>query len=463
MNKNLIALFFIICGLYFSCSKASKFDNVPQNTGTKDTSKQSTGTKDTSKQSGTALVKIELLSGGGQTDTIGNPLSNPIIVKVTKNGTPTSGYSVQFQASGCNQDNIISTFSQPDGTAGYVWSLANDVGQQSLKAYVLNSNNQKADSVTVTATGLTTGHGWHNSGCSLQSSFSASAFCKLSSGRLFTCYNGGKTYLRYSDDNGVSWNAVKSLGNGHTITWVMATPSDELFAFTEGNDGTFHSTDAGKTWSNLGVPPFNTEIFSSIVCTSSGKLIAASSVTPPLCISVDKGITWASVPFSAFVPQNMNSPSFHDPIEDKDGNLYIVEQQNGNMFKSADGGKIWNLVPETGYNAPGDVFSLYIDNNNWFYKSTVQFQPGIYISKDKGGTYNMLIPGSPVSEAENMSIQSDGNFYYEAGPNLYLYDQASNSVKTIFGSGNAGPYVVAKNNNIVVGNLGKGYIKYYTK
>jgi len=445
MNKNIIATLFVICLIYVSCSKTSKSDNGPQKTDT-------------------PPIKIELVSGGGQTDTIGNPLSSPITVKVTQNGTPMSGYSVQFQASGCNKDDIISTISQPDGTAGYIWSLSSEVGQQSLKAYVLNSSNQKIDSVTTTATGLSTGPGWHRSGCSLQGSSSAVAFCKLSTGRLYTCFGGIKTYLRYSDDNGVSWNAVKSLGNSHTITDVISSPSDELFVLTEGTDGTFYSNDAGQTWSNLGVPPFNTGSFTTIVCTPSGKLIATTVSQTPVYISPDKGKTWSAINNSAFVPQNNTRPLFNNPTEDQDGNLYVVEQQNGNIFMSVDAGKTWNLVIETGYNAPGDVFSLYIDNNNWFYKSTVQFQPGIYISKDKGTTYTMLIHLPPASDIENMSMQSDGNFYYEdIARGLYSYDGNSSKLIYPYGGTFVQPYIVAKNNNIIFANEGQGYIRYYTK
>src|SRR5665213_3513140 len=117
MNKNLVFLFFIANLLYISCSKVNKSDSSPQNT-VAPPAKTDTSTVKTD----TVPIKVQLVSGGGQTDTIGKPLVNPIIVKVTRNGMPVSGYSVQFQASGCNQDNIISTLSQPDGTADYIWS-----------------------------------------------------------------------------------------------------------------------------------------------------------------------------------------------------------------------------------------------------------------------------------------------------------------------------------------------------
>lgn len=444
MNKRLITSLLIICQLYFSCSKINESEITPARVDT-------------------SLVKLTLVSGTGQADTIGNSLPNRIIVKVTKNGVPTNGYTVQFVASGCNQTDTISTPSQPDGTAVYDWSLSGEVGQQSMTAYVLNSNSQKVDSVKATATALATGSGWHHSACSVQVSSSPNAFCKLSTGRLFTCFGGGKTYLRYSDDNGVSWYAVKSLGNTHVISEVLSTPDDKIFALTQGSDGIYYSNNAGTNWSRLGIS-FNTGLFGSIVYTASKKLIATSGVNPPFSISADLGKTWTGTPFSAFIPQNMNNPIFVDPTEDRDGNLYIVERQNGNLFKSKDLGKTWTMVPETGYNFPGDVFAFYIDNNNWFYKSTQQFSPGIYLSKDNGITYNLIVHYSPIDEIANMSFQSDGNFYYEnMGSGLYSYD--GNLSKLVFGYREAilQPYIIAKNNNIIIANTGQLHILYYSK
>jgi hypothetical protein len=439
VNKNPIAAILTACLLYYSCSKTNEPDNGPQNAGDQQ-------------------VKIELISGNDQTDTIGNPLRYPIMVKVTQNGLPVTGFSVQFQASGCNEDQIISTASQPDGTAGYTWSLSGEVGKQSMKVYVLNSHDQKLDSVVATATALSTRLGWHNSGCSLQGSASATAFCKLSSGKLFAGYRTGKTYLRYSDDNGISWNAVKSLGNNHFIANIISSPSDELFAFTSG-DGVFYSNNSGQTWSNLGTPPFNADLMTSAIVTPTGKLMVTSGDIP-LCISVDKGKTWTAIGNTTFVPQNPNNPLFNNPAEDQSGNLYVVEQQNETIFKSTDAGKTWKPIGE-----PGSDFSFYIDNNNWFYKSISYINGGVYVSKDNGAIYNQLTTYAK-DYMENMSVQSDGNFYYEdLDRGLYSYDSVSKSVRLIFPFTSSGlqSYIIAKNNNIIVANSGKPYIKYYTK
>ncbi len=112
MNKRLIISLSIICVLYFRCSKSKQ--PGPQN-------------------GGTSAVKIEITSGGGQTDTVGHLLANPIAIKVTQNGLPLNGYTVVIQGSGCNADSITTTFTRPTGVVDYNWYLAGDVGQRVFK------------------------------------------------------------------------------------------------------------------------------------------------------------------------------------------------------------------------------------------------------------------------------------------------------------------------------------------
>lgn len=446
MTKKPVSTLLSICLLFAGCSKVSDSVNNPRKVNTPD-----------------STIKITLVSGDNQTDTIGNPLKSNVIVKVTQNGTPVSGYTVMFQGSGCNEENIISTVSQPDGTIDYIWSLAGDVGQQTLKAVLLDSNNQKADSVTATATAVATTSGWHNSACSV--GLGRPLFCKISTGRVFATYIGEKDYLKYSDDNGISWKNIKSLGNTHVINYAIPTSSDELFVFT--SDGIFYSNNEAQTWSNLGVPPWINNIIQSATYTPSGKLIVSFSSGFPLSISTDKGKTWTSVTNTAFVPTNNNSPVFGDPAEDNDGNLYVVEHQNENVFKSADKGVTWTVMEEPGVGFPGTDFSFWIDNStNWFYKGESHFNGGVWISKNKGATYSQLVFYSNTYIAD-ISIQTDGKLYYEdIEHGLYAYDFAAKTASQIskFNFTDYRAYIVAKNNNVIVSNLGSRHtIVYYTK
>lgn len=381
-----------------------------------------------------------------------------IVVKITQNGLPLAGYSVQFQGSGC--DNIISSVTDYNGTTGCTWALSSQVGQQTLKVYALNSQNQKVDSVTALATALATGLGWHFSACTFQVAQPITSFAKLSTGRLFMTYWVGKYYLNYSDDNGVTWNPVKTLGNTHMIGYVMSTPQDELFVFTAG-EGTFYSKDAGQTWSTLNIAPFDPRLISTATCTFSGKLLVTSGDVP-LSISIDKGKTWTTVPITAFTSPNPASgvSGLRSPAEDRSGNLYVVETQSETLFKSADLGNTWRPVQS----GETDV-AFYIDNNNWFYKSRPYFDGGIYISKDAGATYNELI-SSPNTSLLNMSVQSDGNFYYvDSGRGFYSSAAISSAVSEllVFAADDNPPYIVAKNDNIIIRGTSNAVAEYYTK
>ena len=445
MNKYLITVLALIGLLFFACSKSGNSQNGPKNTGA-------------------TQIKIQLVSGGGQTDTAGNPLSNPVIVEVTKNGLPVAGYSVIFQGPGCGQSDQVSTTSPQNGLIGLNWSLTGDVGQQSIKIWVLDASNNKADSVTVTETALASGPGWHNGGCSLQSNAFIAGFCKLSTGRMFVCYDS-QTYLRYSDDNGANWYAVTSLGKTHQVMKVVSTPSNEVLAFTAGTDGTFYSNDGGQTWTNLGVPPFNPEHLNGVVYTPDGKLLATSTDVP-LSISLDKGKTWTAVSASNFTPPNSSPAIVKNPCEDKEGNFYVVVEAGNAIYMSSDEGKTWSPYQANNGIIENRQQAFYIDNNNTFYIATWTLNMGIAASANGTATYKELVATPPSDAIDNMSLQSDGRFYYEdISSGLYAVNSGSSSGQRIFPfpQQNLLPYILAKNNNIIIANTTTPYIRCFTK
>jgi len=443
MKKNLIIPLATIIVLYLGCSKSNNSDNGPKN-------------------NTPAPVKIEIVSGSGQADTVGLQLANLIVVKVTQNGNPVAGYNVEFQGSGCNQDLTLIETTQADGTTSYVWRLAGDVGQQTVKAYALNAQNQKVDSATATGTGIAPGPGWHNSACSIVGGLTVAAICKLSTGKLFACYPG-KAYMRYSDDNGASWYAVTNLGNSHFFTWVQSSYSDELYAFAI-NEGIFYSKDAGQTWTQLSSPPFSTANISAGICTPNGKLI----ITTPgdVSVSLDKGQTWARTPSSGFPVPGANGgddEDFGSPTEDKSGNLYVAGREGGTIYESTDNGGTWSAISKP---QGEDDFGFYVDNNNWYYK-VIGGSPnaGLYLSKDNGATYTELF-SAPFYFLHLFSIQSDGNYYFEnVFTGLYQSTGITASVKLISSirTQTNAPYIVAKNGNVVTGYDGNLFITYLNK
>jgi len=440
MNKSFILLILAACTVYLGCSKSGSNKNDILTTVT---------------------LKIKLVSGDGQTDTAGNPLTDPIAVQVTANDVPLAGYAIQFRGSGCNQDNVIPDVSHKDGMAYYTWSLAGDVGQQTLTAYVLNSDNQKVDSVKIKATAIAGTAGWHNGGCTLQTGLSPASFCKLSTGRLFTCFAGGKASLRYSDDNGANWHAVASLGSSHQINYVVSNAADEIYTLT--NDGVFYSKDAGQNWTNAGAAPFDAATINAATATPGGKLMVTTSESAAVYVSADKGKTWTTTAKGAFPEAEPIEPYFICPAEDKEGNLYVTDAYNMNLFKSGDAGATWYAVPLGGVVTPGIFYSFYIDPDNNFYVGTNYHNNAIGISDDEGTGYTAYMIGG--QKFGNMSVQSDGKFYFEDDSNgLYLFNSYNNST-LIFPFKDTGlqPYIVAKNGNMIVANLGKPYVRYYSK
>lgn len=435
MNKNLFNIAGAACMMLWGCSKSNDSGNGPH----------------TSNQT----IKIEIVSGNGQTDTVGEPVPNSVVVKVTENGSPVSNYTVQFQGSGCNQNDPELAGTQSDGTASFIWWLAGDVGTQTLKAYAVNAQNQKVDSVSVTATALAaSGPGWHFSSCDIPRANTTSSICKISSGRLFAAWLA-KAYLRYSDDNGMTWNAVTSLGNSHTLYGVLSGKTNELFVFA--HDGTYYSADGGQTWSNNGAIPFAD--YSSAACSNSDLLMVADEHSA-LYISGDKGKTWTTYGTAAFPGES----SLNWPAEDANGNLYVVGQESGTLYKSANNGTTWVALPH-----PNQlVFAFYIDNNNNFYLS--RSEPGtggIYISKDGGNTYSLLTSYQNIF-VDNMSVQSDGNFYYAVRTvGLFEAPGINTPVKMIFSYTDnfeeTAPYIIAQNGTMVTGDVATPFFKYYVK
>jgi hypothetical protein len=437
MHKNLITPLALICTLYFSCSKKSQ--PAPQNGG-------SNG------------IKISLVSGDSQTDTIGYQLPNPIVVKVTQNGTPLSNYGVLFEGSGCNADRMDGSITKTDGTAQYGWFLAGDVGQQTMKIFAVDENNKKVDSITINSTAIAPGSGgWHFSACTYPFGFTVTALCKAGSGRLFTAFSGGPAYLRYSDDNGVSWLSVKGLGKTHRFETVAASSANEVFAAAD--DGNFYSSDNGQTWATLPVQSFDAPNISGISFTPSGKIFVSTQLNS-VCVSSDKGKTWTITPATAFTFPNLsgNDGDFACPSEDQNGNLYILAKESGTIYKSIDAGKTWVYL-----NFPNDRFeSLFIDKNNWFYTSVNGSQPyGVYISKDGAATFNLL-SSTAGGFNDNISVQSDGNLYYDiSSTGLYRMNSATGPSKLIFNiEGSPTPYIVAGNNNVISSIGGPGIIAY---
>jgi photosystem II stability/assembly factor-like uncharacterized protein len=439
MKKILIAGLIASSTLFFGCSKEKKVVPPPP-----------------------AKLKIELVSGNNQTDTVGKILT--IQLKVTLKGAPWASGAVRLIYQGCGDELVDERGTDVNGKLKYNWGLSELAGNQTLKVIVINSKNEKTDSLTVTATALSTGPGWHRAACSTFADIQPVAFCRLSTGRLFTCYGfGGLSRVRFSDDNGKSWPIVKSINASyHFFYHMFSTPSDEIFLFANTN-GLLYSKDSGQTWTTLPTPPFIENNIYGHIYTSDGKILVATGIG--IYISDDNGKSWVNRPKTAFTntnPGDAVDDHFWSGAEDKDGNLYLLGW-SAEIYKSTDKGQTWQAVLHA---KTETTESFFIDiNTNWFYKSPAIYQTGIYLSKDKGVTYSTIFdPG--FSTLDQLSIQPDGKLYfswYKSG--LYRFNDLASPPQKLFNIGDNPSshqqYILAKNNNIVVAQSSSRSIFYY--
>lgn len=406
---------------------------------------------------GSSVLKIQLISGSNQKDTVGNLLKDSIIVKVTENGLPAGNYAVQFKRSGCEDVSITQKTTGDNGLVSYAWYLSGETGGQLLRAILTDNNGNKKDSVMINATGITAAHGWHRSGC--VQNFPVNNVSALSSGRLLSAVNKAG-YPYYSDDNAVSWHPLKSFPGNQLITKIMPGAPNEAFIATQ--QGLFYSSNNGQSWTSISSSIADPTNFADFTYTKNGTLIFSDNSGAYL--SDDKGATWIDASFG--LPDGMS----YYPCEAPNGDLYIVGS-DAELYKSINGGNTWvNQGSSVGNTLLSSIESLFIDDNGDMYIGTPHNGPGapggVYRSANHGTTWKNLFTLPPIgtSYANITQINKLGGNYYFSFAGRGVYQTANFSVfgniTTRFSSYGLLSYTVANNATFVIGSPGYGIFYY---
>ena len=367
-----------------------------------------------------AGYRITLLQGDGQTASIGDTLPKQLVFKLAKDGQPNfSGYLL-IQTFDCDGQPLMvktpfgqSGFSGYDQVLSFRWKLNATIGQQSLKAVLLDSLQVPRDSVTVMANAVQVGQGWHTSGCLPVTSFPVT-FSQLPSGRVLAgLYDAGYPY--YSNDEGVSWHAMKTFYNQYRIVKIIATAAGEVF-LSAVNTGVFYSPDGGQTWQarSTGLPVSNYN--GSFFYTKSGKLFVSTNTG--VYLSGDKGLNWHLVSFG--IPFYA---SFWDACSLSDGT--IIALSDNTLIYSTDGGENWSTNYSLSSTAgPSCLFADDQDNVYIGIATGIGLGYGLYVSKNKMQAWTKVYTVNPPPGFDNtlsaMTARNGSYYFYASGKNLLV-------------------------------------------
>lgn len=397
-------------------------------------------------------LHVQISHGNNQTDTIGNLLKDSIVVKVTNNGTPVQGYTLQFTRTGCQDLQTTTATSSAAGTASYAWYLGGAPGSQLLKVVLLNSTGYAADSVWVSAKVLDAGKGWHKGGC-LQN-FSVSDVTALPSGRILASINA-TTYPYYSDDNAASWQPLKTFSKNYVISKILSS-ANGVYIATQ-NAGVFFSGDNGQTWSNVTAGISDNQGFADMAITPSGRLVVTNS--SGLFISTDNGQSWNEDDYELPL-----GPSYY-PCEQLNGDLYVIGS-DASVYKLTNHTGTWLSIASNGGYLLSNVESMYVDDHGNMFIGSPKDVPGapasLYESTDGGQTWNQLFTHSPFgpSYANITDISKLNGTYYFSFAGLGIYQTTNFNTfdnQTVqFSTLGLLTYTVSKNSTFVIGSPGFG-------
>lgn len=312
------------------------------------------------------IIKIEVISGNNQTDTIGRLLKNDIVLKVTKNGVPYSNMPVRCDIEQCGKLPKSYFLTNSEGLIQYKWELSGTIGEQKIHFVVSDPWQVVLDEIDIYAQAKYYNNAWIKYNCPKFSYFRD--FCQSATGRIFSV---NSSLIFYSDDNGFNWTLLDTTPTNDYIVQTLFAHGNEIYLKRFYGFGFYYSPDNGNTWQkrdNIANSP-------SFI-TKSGKLFCNNQSKN--LVSDDTGLTWK--PFI-----NNSTLSIHKLTETDSGVIYMIGTNNI-LYKSTTGGTSWETVLDLN-SVTGGIRSFLIDNNNDFYIAT---NKSIYKSGDYGLKWSLI-------------------------------------------------------------------------
>ena len=346
-------------------------------------------------------IKIAVVAGNGQSDTVGRVLRDSIEISVTRGGIALPKAMIKIVEPGCTYSTTGYLMTGSGGTAAFPWQLNPTIGSQELLIYAVDSLNNVLDSTTATATGLFVDSVWLPASCLPENASGVESFASLSSGRVMYSPN---TDIYYSDDNGGTWSVLTSFPGQGPINNITVYGHD---IFVLNSQNLLYSPDSGSTWqSRSSVSSFG--YLTTLSITKSGKMFLSTS--SGVYMSLDLGQTWTNL---STQPNNYigYSEYYFDFCESADGTIFAVND-SGELWFSEDSGLSW-----THWSAFYSVDAVYSDNSGTAYVSNSLGVDGILYRVGKsGGSFTLTtvcsFPNTPGQAAAITNMSEVNNTYY---------------------------------------------------
>ena len=307
--------------------------------------------------------------------------------------------------------------------SGITWTRISEFGYAIVSSFMQTQSGELLSGTTHGVFRSTNGGlSWSLSAAGLPELFPRGiTIIQASNGELVA---GTQEYGFYrSVDGGINWVVTGIDSPRLKIVELQRSPSDELFAATDG--GVLHSIDNGAIWSYRNEGLANSIVKATIVSTD-GLVYAGSGAG--VARSTDLGLTWSSV--SQGLPRASGVSAL---IELPSGDL-LAGTESTEVYKSIDNGASWqplgNLPAATGsvtaigWNSQGTLFLT----TSYGINAT-----GAYRSTDGGGTWIAINNGIQDKDLKSLAVDAHDTLF-AAGKGIYRSLDGGDSWQLVYNS-----------------------------